>query len=69
METEPEKETETETVTAPSTDEVDVGIHSVIAQSYGIKVVLFAVILALVAWYVRRRRAGNRTFEAEKGIA
>ena len=44
-------------------------ISSAVAESYGIKVVLFAVILALVAWYIRRRRSSNKAFETEKGIA
>ena len=46
----------TETLTTPSINEANVAVLSVLAQSYGIKLVLFAVILALVAWYIRRRR-------------
>jgi hypothetical protein len=41
-------------------------IPSVVAESYITKMVLFVVILALIAWYIRRRRAGNKAFETEK---
>jgi len=67
-ETESEPTPETETVTEPPVDEIDVATSTVIAQSYGVKVFLFAIILALVAWYIRRRRSGYRAIEAEKGI-
>lgn len=64
-----EPETETETVTAPATNEVDFHITSVVAESYLTKMVLFAVILALFAWYIRRRRSDNNAFETEKSVA
>jgi hypothetical protein len=65
---EPEPETDTEKVSAPSTNELDL-LPSVVAESYVVKMALFSVILALVAWYIRRRRSGSSAFESEKGIA
>jgi len=65
LETEPEPETDTEKVSAPSTNEVDL-LPNVVAESYVMKMVLFSVILALVAWYIRRRRSSSKAFESEK---
>jgi len=64
----PDKELETEeTATAPSTDIVK-PIPSTVAESYVMKIVLFAVVLALVAWYISRRRSGYKALETEKSI-
>jgi hypothetical protein len=67
-ETEPEPETDTEKVSAPSTNGVDL-LPSVVAESYVLKMVLFSVILASVAWYIRRRRSGSTVCESEKNTA
>jgi Na+/H+-dicarboxylate symporter len=63
-----EQEKETQTVTAPSTNVVDVIVHSMIAEPYIMKVILFAVVLGLIAWYIRRRSSDNTAFETEKSV-
>lgn len=58
----------TETVTAPTTNEVNVIVPSVIAQSYLMKMILFAVMIGVIAWYIRRRRSSTELVETEKSI-
>lgn len=62
MKTEPQ-ETVPETVTTPSTNEVAVIALSVITEPYIMKIFLFGVILALVAWYISRCRPDTEVLE------
>lgn len=48
---------------APADESLTDAASGLVAQSYFQKLVLFAIILALVAWFIRRRRSGNKIDE------
>jgi len=47
----------------PSTDKYE-SVANVVAQSYVFKGVMFAFIMAMVAWYIKRSRSGYSSLKS-----